>query len=88
MQRYPGAPDDGMQGSPGAEFEPTPFQRAFESCFYWTMVGSGYALTALRWGWVPLCVVLGGSSVYCRPSVDVAGWFRPFAPPPPPPPSS
>ena len=88
MQSYPGTPDDGMQGPPGGEFEPSAFQRAFESGLYWTMVSSGYAFTALRWGWVPLCLLLGGSSLYCPPSVDVAGWLQPPNPPPPPPPMS
>ena len=67
----------GAEGMPEGEFEPSPFHTAL----YYVMTGGGYLMTALRWGWVPLVVVLGASSAYAPPSVDVGAIFR--APPPP-----
>ena len=80
MQYAPPRPD--MQGGGSEEYERSPF----ETSLYYIMVGSGYVFTALRYGWVPLCVVLGASSLYCPPAVDLGGLLR--GPPQPPPPPS
>ena len=38
---------------------------------YYTFVGLNYGFTALKWGWIPFIVVLGASSVYCGPSLNI-----------------
>lgn len=36
-----------------------------------TFTGLGHAMTGLRYGWIPFCVFMGASSVYCGPSLNV-----------------
>ena len=38
---------------------------------YYTFVGMNYGFTALKWGWIPLIVFLGASSVYCEPTLNI-----------------
>jgi hypothetical protein len=56
-----------MLGLPEQEYVPS----TIEKVLTYAMIGSGYAFTALRYGWIPLCIVLGGSSLYCAPSFSI-----------------
>ena len=38
---------------------------------YYTFVSLNYGFTALKWGWLPFIVVLGASSAYCGPSLNI-----------------
>ena len=72
----PGYPHPSMLGLPEEEYVPS----TAEKVLTYMMIGSGYAFTALRYGWLPLCIVLGASSAYCEPAFSFQAFLGLNAP--------
>jgi len=60
-----------MLGVPEQEYVPS----TIEKVLTYAVIGSSYAFSALRYGWIPLCVVLGGTSIYCEPAFSIDRWL-------------